>query len=173
MSGQKHAKHTHTCASHQLGRTDTHTQHTHTTHTHTHTQHNPHTTLSRSLSLFLTHTLLTNLSLSKFMFAPLAIATRHSSESLFSAAYFLAPAIASAPEGSVMERVSSKMSLMAVQISSVSCMCVYVCVRICSGLCLLLMCLCPLCAKSVYNAIFARCESMHPWCLACARVCLF
>mmetsp|Transcript_384 Transcript_384/g.733 ORF Transcript_384/g.733 Transcript_384/m.733 type:complete len:251 (+) Transcript_384:645-1397(+) len=66
---------------------------------------------------------------SKFMLAPLATAhtfnCRLSSVDEEEAAccclsHFFAPATASAPEGSVMERVSSKISLMAAQISSVS-----------------------------------------------------
>mmetsp|Transcript_72229 Transcript_72229/g.150893 ORF Transcript_72229/g.150893 Transcript_72229/m.150893 type:complete len:375 (+) Transcript_72229:474-1598(+) len=62
----------------------------------------------------------TNLSLSKFMLAPLVMAITLSPSIPLSARYFFAPATARAPEGSVMERVSSKMSLIATHVSSVS-----------------------------------------------------
>ena len=53
------------------------------------------------------------------MLAPLLIATRRLPRQPSRATYFLMPATASAPAGSTMERVSSKMSWMAAQISSV------------------------------------------------------
>mmetsp|Transcript_23996 Transcript_23996/g.78064 ORF Transcript_23996/g.78064 Transcript_23996/m.78064 type:complete len:210 (+) Transcript_23996:2981-3610(+) len=62
----------------------------------------------------------TNRSLSKFMFAPLVMATTRDPFLAPSVSHFFAPATARAPEGSVIERVSSKMSLIATQISSVS-----------------------------------------------------
>jgi hypothetical protein len=56
---------------------------------------------------------------SKLVFAPLS--HRHQRLALHPGAptYFLSPASASAPAGSAIERVSSKMSLIAAQISSV------------------------------------------------------
>mmetsp|Transcript_22766 Transcript_22766/g.51347 ORF Transcript_22766/g.51347 Transcript_22766/m.51347 type:complete len:238 (-) Transcript_22766:658-1371(-) len=59
-------------------------------------------------------------SLSKFMFAPLVMATTRLLLWPLASSHFLAPATARAPDGSVIERVSSKMSLIATQISSVS-----------------------------------------------------
>ena len=56
---------------------------------------------------------------SKFILAPLLIATRVLSFNPCCSIYFLIPATASAPAGSVMERVSSKISLIAAHISSV------------------------------------------------------
>jgi hypothetical protein len=57
---------------------------------------------------------------SKFMLAPEATATRVLSRRLWRLAYSLAPATASAPAGSRMERVSSNTSLMAAQMASLS-----------------------------------------------------
>ena len=54
------------------------------------------------------------------MFAPLAMATSVSPLSCSRAAYSLAPAMASAPAGSRIERVSSNTSLIAAQMASVS-----------------------------------------------------
>mmetsp|Transcript_49353 Transcript_49353/g.116299 ORF Transcript_49353/g.116299 Transcript_49353/m.116299 type:complete len:219 (+) Transcript_49353:1102-1758(+) len=62
----------------------------------------------------------TTRSLSKFMLAPLVIATIVLPSRLFSAQYFFAPATASAPDGSVIDLVSSKTSLIATHVSSVS-----------------------------------------------------
>jgi hypothetical protein len=52
--------------------------------------------------------------------APLLMAIRPRSRIFSRAAYFFSPAMPTAPDGSVMARVSSKISLIAAQISSVS-----------------------------------------------------
>ena len=52
------------------------------------------------------------------MFAPESMATRSAPRSPSRSTYFFMPATARAPAGSATERVSSKMSLMAAQISS-------------------------------------------------------
>ena len=55
---------------------------------------------------------------SKLVFAPLLIATKVESFRLYFCTYFFIPAMASAPAGSAMDRVSSKISLIDAHISS-------------------------------------------------------